>query len=80
MSYSALVNLHPKWLRDQAIIFDMDQGPDRSIGYDIDKKGVSIDGKLQGDYDEMIHAHVSGSGATIILEIKIQVCMNILRV
>lgn len=67
MSYSALDNLTPQMsARSSDNFFDMDQGPDRSIGYDIDQKGIAIDGQLQGDYDEMIHAHVSGSGATII--------------
>lgn len=67
MSYSPLANLTPQMApRSSDTFFDVDQGPDRSIGYDIDKEKTRINGRFYGDYDEHVHPHVSGGGATII--------------
>lgn len=67
MSYSALENLTPQMAPSSSdTFFDINRGPDHSVGYDIDKEKILMNGRYYGDYDEIIHPHVSGSGATII--------------
>lgn len=67
MSYSPLTHLTPQMGPNSSDnFFDVDRQPDRRIGYDVDQETIRRDGRLYGDYDELIHPHVSGSEATII--------------
>jgi len=45
--------------------FKWDEGPDPKVGYDIDKKQLTIDQVTYGDYDEMVGATLSGGSYII---------------
>ena len=45
--------------------FEWSKGPDKKIGYDIDKAKYEMGGKTYGDYDELVNAKLSGGSYII---------------
>ena len=72
MSGSYLQNLTPAFgTRSSANFFVWDpskpnNGADPSIGYDVDKNQINMNGVIYGDYDDYKHPHLSGGGSSVI--------------